>query len=368
MRFQTDRLKMMFIVFLISGVTFELSAEAPVVGKYSDLGSALSEFAARNSGRANITADMGLNWSEAYIGELISFPPHYGFGGSVALNSFGANFMNSFLVDNLGASEIKPLFAKKIFFPSYVAEMRIGGFRGVPFDIGLKAGFLPSVIPLPLFSDFKYDNFQFGGDLRYNIAKSYYTGFMMSLGFGINYVSGFLELEGYNGVWSESGGAAGGTPSSTVLKSNGSKLRIKWDDVAFNAKLILQKGFRTWGVTFFGGIVGGYGLSSSSLGLIGEGFSWNNTKVADMTGTNMQEVQDKLNSIVGSESQWMVSNSLGEFGLTGKVTANAVDFHCYEGIAFDLDNDWHIQLALVMDFISLEYGFVLGFRWQQKRL
>lgn len=340
--------------------TFGQSPPA-VDGKYSDIAAAFKTFSDVSAGRANVTADIGLNWSDAYIGELISYPPHYGFGGSIGLNSMKASAFNNMLENTMGLEAVTPLFSDKHFYPTYLAEMRLGGFRDIPFDVGFKVGWLPSFIPMPLFRDFAYDNLQAGFDLRFNVLSTW-TGFRISVGGSFNYLKGFLEYSNYRQKWSDDGSGAG-----QVFDPGGTKFRLTWETTAFNAKVIFEKSFRLLGFTLFGGIIAGYGLGSTGMAFVGDGFSWNGQKYTDMKSAEYKNVEDGMAGKIGNGSEWKIDKIGDDIALSGKISANAVDFHTYEGIAFDFDSDWHIQLALIFDLANLEYGFMFGFRWQQRQ-
>jgi hypothetical protein len=349
----------------VSGVFAQQNPK--VVGKLSDIGSNLNDFAVHNGGRLNITADMGSNWSDIYIGELIHFPPHYGFGFSLAMNGIKAVHLNNLLDDTLGISKMTPIFADKQFFPTYLVEMRIGGFRGAPFDVGIKAGFLPAIPIPPVFSDFKYFNMQFGGDFRWCLINSIWSGFRLSLGLAANYLDGYIDYEGYRTQWSDVG--QGGSAAWT-LDPAGSTMRIGWNTISFNLRLMFQKTFRGSGITLFGSVMAGYGITNTKIGFIGDaieaGGSGSISRIMDMNGAEMKQVENSLKSFVGNNSTWIIGNTDGKFSVMGTIPYGAIDLHSYEGIAFDFDNDWHVQLALVFDLWSLEYGLSMGFRWQKR--
>ena len=175
------------------------------VGKFADIGQMLGAFSKNNAGRLNISADMGLNWSDSYIGELIHIPPHFGFGLSLVMNGVKNDNFNRLLSETLGTPAIDAWFAQKQFFPNYLIECRIGGFRDLPFDIGLKVGYIPTVSFI--FSDYGYNNLQFGGDIRYNFLSSY-SGLKMSMSVGVGYVNGYFSKSDYNISWSPTGQAS----------------------------------------------------------------------------------------------------------------------------------------------------------------
>ncbi|MDR2467407.1 MAG: hypothetical protein LBD22_00410 [Spirochaetaceae bacterium] len=363
------------LLMLLNAETGFSQTEKWVRGRYQDIGTALFGFAENNAGRMNVTADMGLNWSEAYIGELISYPPHYGFGGTIGMNSFKSSVLNDMLDEALAINTIDPAFSGKHLYPTFLAEMRLGGFRSLPFDIGFKIGGLPTFLPLHFFGDFSYSNLQFGGDIRYNICQIY-TGFKASVGFGVNYLSGYIELSNYQQPWSDEGAnpPQGGTPNTTdVFNPQGAAFRLHWNTLSFSIKAIVQKSFRMLGFTLFGGVVAGYGFSESGVAFIGEnmlftpGTSGTPLRIYDMTGPDTRNLENVMRSKIGNVSSWTIGKISGDdFGMKGTMKVNSFAFHTYEGIALDLQNDWCVQFALIFDLWNLEYGLSIGFRWQQR--
>lgn len=348
---------MFFIILLGAFATSAVFAQSnpKVVGKSSDISDAFNDFAAANAGRMNSTAGIGLNWSEAYIGELISYPPHYGFGFTLGMNSMKSSVFKDLIVNTLGMPAVDTLFADKHFFSAYTIEMRLGGFRDYPFDIGFKVGWLPG---LPLFfGDFKYSNLQAGFDFRYNIL-SLWTGFKISWGLGFNYLNGYIELDSYNQKWD-------GTPE---FDPKGAKTRLVWDMINFNAQLIFQKSWRMLGITFFGGIIAGYGIGHTGIAFISENMTLGGNRIYDNPAQYSTYEDQMAGKIAGST--WVIDKLSGidsDFALTGKVSSNAIDFHTYEGISFDFQTDWHVQIGVLLDLANFEYGFMLGVRWQQQQ-
>lgn len=314
----------------------------------ADIGEAWSEFAEDNSGRLPVTADIGLGWSDAYIGELIDLPPHYGFGLTVGMNSVRMEKLNA-LTDALELPRLDALFAQKQFFPAYVLESRLGGFRDAPFDIGFKIGYLPALFPI--FGDLQYENLMFGGDMRYNINRGFFWAPKLSVGFGVNYLTGYFLQPGYTGSWGDVGGG-------------GSDLRITWNTVSFLAKLVASKSLLFDRVTLFIGLNGGVSISETGLALVGDTFTYQGAAVKDMTIGQYGGLESALGSM-GNGSEWEIKDNFGSFGAWGKISTTTVTLHTYEGVAFDFDNNTHLQLTMMFDLAHLEFGMSVGYRWQQ---
>ncbi|GAB1484410.1 hypothetical protein MASR2M78_32280 [Treponema sp.] len=78
---------------------------------------------------------IGLNWSDAYIGQIIALPPHFGVGIVGGATTIDAKDITSVLTD-LGYAEISGL-GDVLPIPAMAVEGRIGGFI-LPFDHGLR--------------------------------------------------------------------------------------------------------------------------------------------------------------------------------------------------------------------------------------
>ena len=334
------------------------------VGKFADIGQMLGAFSKNNAGRLNISADMGLNWSDSYIGELIHIPPHFGFGLSLVMNGVKNDNFNRLLSETLGTPAIDAWFAQKQFFPNYLIECRIGGFRDLPFDIGLKVGYIPTVSFI--FSDYGYNNLQFGGDIRYNFLSSY-SGLKMSMSVGVGYVNGYFSKSDYNISWSPTGQAS---PVTNVLDPKNSEMRVRWDTLSFSLKYLIGKTFRGGGFTIFGSAATGYGATSTGLRLIGENATWGGQAISNQNpSTAWKNIQDTLNSQVANGSQWNIGAGDGsKISIAGDIDNNVLALYGQAGIAFDFMNDIFFQLSGTFDFLNLEYGFALSFRWQQRSL
>lgn len=131
-------------------------------------------------------ASMGLNWSDAYIGQFFDAPPHFGVGLSAGATTIDVNPAT----DLLKSFDV-PYRLSFLPLPAYVVEGRLGGFI-IPFDIGVKFGALPDA---PLLADSGVDiNFLLAGaDFRYGLIKQGVALPNVSIGFGVNYLKGGIS-------------------------------------------------------------------------------------------------------------------------------------------------------------------------------
>lgn len=125
----------------------------------------------------------GVTWSDAYIGQFIGVPPHFGVGLATGVSRFRVAGLAKTL--KLVSSEL-PM--NELIFPTIALEGRIGGFI-LPFDIGLRFGFLPEV----QIKDIGLKYLHYGADIRYALLKQNLVLPNISLALGYYGTSGALS-------------------------------------------------------------------------------------------------------------------------------------------------------------------------------
>jgi hypothetical protein len=178
-------------------------------------------------------AGLGLNWSDAYIGQLLSVRPHLGIGVSAGVSSGNhgsfENFMNSFGVN------VSQVSSNMFLLPAGVVDIRLGGLV-LPFDLGFKIGKI---------DDFKMDTgmtlytlrrsyVMYGGDLRYALVKGGASLPKVSLGFGYTYLEGAVHT-------SMNGSRDFEIDSSKILTANDPSLAVFWNASVLDLKLHVSK-------------------------------------------------------------------------------------------------------------------------------
>jgi len=152
----------------------------------------VNEFAESMANALPFNSTMGLNWSDGYIGQITSVPPHFGIGISAGVTTmnfdsfkkmlelFGVTNMpfDSSMIQNMGFP-----------IPGYTVEGRIGGAI-LPFDIGLKFGYLPQDAVKSLMEDYGSKYMLLGADFRYSLLNKKILIPKLSIGLGFNYMEG----------------------------------------------------------------------------------------------------------------------------------------------------------------------------------
>ena len=123
---------------------------------------------------------IGLNWSDAHIGQLLGMPPRFGFGFSAGATTMDIDSIKGLLNQFGNFEELPELSGFPL--PGYAIEARIGGII-LPFDIGLKFGYLNMDI-----ETVNIDYMLFGGDFRYSLLDFRFLRF--SVGVGFNHLKG----------------------------------------------------------------------------------------------------------------------------------------------------------------------------------
>ncbi|MDR2842182.1 MAG: hypothetical protein LBV52_03155 [Spirochaetaceae bacterium] len=363
------RIYLLLLSVLTAVPAFSIDTGYGRIGKYSDIGGKWSAFSKDNSARLPVTGDLGLNWTENYVGPLIHFPPHFGFGITIGANTMDKHSLAG--LTTLLGKEIEPIvpiptFAENSqFYPNYLLEARIGGFRDYPFDIGFKVGYLPNVLP---FGDYKYGNLTVGADFRYAVVKDRGSVPGVTVSFGVDYNNGSFEQTGYSGSWSDDPDDLTLVNNNTI-SSEGSDLRITWDSLSFFLKAQISKGFFNRSVGAFAGAQVGYSITNSGLSLVGDDFTYDDgtgpIKVFDSNSATKDATLAALESM-GNGSSWKIkADFFDKNGAWGTMSGSAISFVPYAGVGFNFLNNTTFQITGMFDLINMEYGFSVGYRWVQ---
>ncbi len=195
----------------------------------SNLQNGLSSFVTNAPPSLPFAASAGLDWSDAYIGQLVdtSFPwVHLGVGFTGGVTSLPNSAINP-LLEALGQADVS-----SVGLPFTAFNLRLGGLVW-PFDMGLKIGFLP---PGLVANGLAYTYSSLGFDVRYNLLKDDLLWPNVSVGGGVNYMSA----------------VASGSYGNTVTYSDGqgntlildkTKLDMKLSSLEFEARAQVSKKF-----------------------------------------------------------------------------------------------------------------------------
>ena len=293
---------------------------------------------------------LGLNWSDAYIGQVFpGSPAHFGAGISVGLTTMEMAPIEN-LLGYLG-SDIS-LGWSKMPIPAYTVEGRIGGFS-FPFDIGLKFGYLPSLA----ISDITLNYLLVGGDIRYAVMDGMTNTARpnLSVGLGLNYLSG--------GV----GASIGGTQEISFDDYfTGYKYTILLDQPEMNLD------WHTFSLDLKAQISKTFSILTPYLGL-GGSYAWTSTGYSVNADVRMRRGSGAFNPIGQAEidtlNRYLQDAGLEPMdidakGISSIIENSAFNVRAYGGFSVNL-SAFRLDLTGLFNFLDQNLGVSLGFRFQK---
>ncbi|MBN2737514.1 MAG: hypothetical protein JXR70_11075 [Spirochaetales bacterium] len=218
---------------------------------YTEFKNAFEDFSETLAAALPFNSLIGLNWSDAYIGNF----PHFGAGLTVGLTTIPVAGLKSTLDTlNLGSDQFEILPV-----PAAMAEGRIGGFV-LPFDIGVKFGMLPPGFSIPVQNgNINIDYLITGFDVRFAVLKGMLLIPTISIGGGLNYLNAGISIPGIlNG-------------DVNLTEVGGQDLVLKDPDIAFGWETLTidAKAQASWSLLILNAYLGAgatYGLIAKAGG------------------------------------------------------------------------------------------------------
>ena len=298
--------------------------------QFSDFQNAFHDFAGGVASALPLDSSVGLNWSDAYIGQL----PHFGIGVTAGAATIPYSAVNKAIHAFGGVlpSNLSFLSSIGIPLPAYTVDVRIGGFI-LPFDIGLKFGYLP---PNAFSSSFSADYLLVGGDIRYALLKDSGLSPGLSVGVGYTYMRGAVSLPGVLGhsVTIASAQLPGG--STVNLGFTDPNLDFLWNTSVIDAKVQLSKTLLF--ITPYIGLGASYGISSAGGGM--------SAKMLVNGFAPTQSQIDQINQATGS------NYTLQNPGFAVKTSASGFSARAFGGFSFNI---FVLKIGL-----GAEYEFLSG--------
>ena len=341
----------------ISAITLALFASASLAFAQVDLkaiqdgADALSETLAP---ALPFNSTVGLNWSSAYIGQLVGIPPHFGVGvatGMTTVKVEGIADMLS-LIGNFslpsGIGDFLPL-------PAAVAEARIGGFI-LPFDLGLKVGYLPDSAKASLedlAGGLSVDYLLVGADVRYAHLKGNILLPAISLCVGFHYLKGGLgSTVGSEQDFSFSGG---GITHQLFLPAP--DIGLRWESKTIDLKAEISKGLLIF--TPYLGFGASYGISSAGYYLesdvqYSEDGGTTKTPISD---AKIAELKDAMNAA------GITPPDFSSTGISSDIEFSGWSFRAFGGLSLNIIV-LRLDLTGMYNIADGSYGGTLGVRFQ----
>ncbi|TVR88141.1 MAG: hypothetical protein EA428_12230 [Spirochaetaceae bacterium] len=302
------------------------------------------DFADGMAGALPLNSSIGLNWSDAYIGQLLRVPPNVGFGVSVGATTIPYAALKS-AADDLGADLPGIADTLGLPMPGYTVEARMGGIIW-PFDIGLKVGALPdSDLFLP--SGWELDYLLVGGDIRVPILHGRGPLPVVSAGVGFNYLRGGVTASGVLGdiTVAEVEYGTGGETANVVLTDP--KLEFEWSSRVLDFKLQASKRFFV--ITPYLGLGASYAWSEAGGGV-----------------KSSLDVQNISGGESAEDVKAAIRNQYPQFDTDGfAVTSDVTGFglRTFGGFSFNVLIA-RLDFTLMYDFLGQNLGATTGARIQ----
>ncbi len=303
---------------------------------YSDYKKGFQDFAEGVASALPLNAAIGLNWSDAYIGNF----PHFGLGltvGAAAVPWSAFEKVDSMLGGDISSeySAIKDYGAP---IPAIAVEGRIGGFI-LPFDVGVKVGFLPDGSKALLPSGVTADYLMFGGDVRYALLKGGAVMPKLMVGAGYTYLKGSVGMaDAVAGSSFDVGGYE--------IESTTSDLTFDWEASVIDLKAQISKGFLV--LTPYLGVGASLAVAEAGGGLDGKV----TVDGADATPAQIAAIEAITGEDFDPNKGFFVTSS-----------ENGWSFRLYGGVSVNL---WILKVDLtgMYNLVSGNYGASVSGRIQ----
>ena len=319
---------------------------------FSTFQTALGNFAQGAANSLPFNALVGLNWSDAYIGQLIALPPHLGFGvtaGATLMPIDSVSAMLTTLKIDLSNGPLAPLQQWGIPIPAYTIDARIGGIV-LPFDIGVKFGYIPEGFVQKTFNlpvDVNY--LMAGADFRFALVKENIILPNISVGAGYTIMRGSVLVPGLLGNNVTVSNFKVGTDTYTLGFTDPS-LSVGWTTNVLDLKAQISKSLLI--ITPYLGVGASLGLSSVDGGV------QTNLTINGAAATQAQI--DSLNALLTAAGQPQLSTQ----GFTVGASAPAGwAFRVFGGASLNI-LILKIDVGAMYNFISGSLGATVGVRLQ----
>jgi len=328
-------MKIGILTFLFSlSVSFSAFSQTSL----ADLERTAGEFSSTLARSLPLNASLGLNWSDAHIGQFFpSIPPSFGVGFSAGFTTMNLpameNLATLFGFQGIGSS------IERFPFPAWAAEARIGGFFGLPFDVGFKVGVLPDVGG----NNWDINYTLIGGDIRYAVLNRRFLP-TVSVGVGFNYLRGGIGGRGSGSGETFTFDVNGNT--QTVDLGGRPNVSLNWRTFSLDAKAQVSQSFII-ATPFFG---------------VGWSFAWSragyevgapNMNITTTGGVTEDEVRDFLNDRGINPRR----------GLSSHVDDQDFNFRLFGGVGLNLVV-FRLDFTGMMCLRDQNYGASIGFRFQ----
>jgi hypothetical protein len=313
---------------------------------------AFSQFATDVANSLPFNASIGLNWSDAYIGQLLDVPPHFGAGVSLGATTIPSASVTTMLgptgLNLTLPAEVAQYIQYGVPIPAYTVEGRIGGFL-LPFDIGLKVGYIPPGTLQSWGIPVDVNYLLAGADVRFALLQDSGIIPAVSVGAGYTYMRGSVSVPGLlgSGIDITNINAPGGPYAISLTDP---ALNFTWATNVIDLKAQVSKNLLIF--TPYLGAGASYGISSAGGGVT-------STLLINGSAPTQQQIDDITAYL---ESQGMTVD-LSDQGFLIQAAANGWSFRAFGGISMNL-LILKLDLTGMYNFLSGDFGASVGLRVQ----
>ncbi len=289
-----------------------------------------------------MNSTIGLNWSDAYIGQLLPIPS-LGLGITTGVTTIPLGVLED-LVEDLGLDSgdaLGDLPGLGIPLPGYAVDARIGGLI-LPFDVGIKLGLLPEVEV----GDVKAEYTNFGLDVRYALLEGGIVMPKLSVGVGYNYLAGRISAP--LGIGDTEISSVEYEGDTYILALTDPNIDFDWTANVLDFKVQVSK-------QFF--------VIEPHLGL-GASYGWAKTNSGfDTEVTVLDENGDPAPGVSASDLGKIAGVSIDDKGLSISTEENPFAIRLFGGASLNLPFV-RFDLGGMYNFNSGALGATLGARFQ----
>jgi hypothetical protein len=313
---------------------------------FSEFQTDFQAFAGEIANALPFNASIGNNWSDAYIGQLIGMPPHFGAGVTAGATTIPISAVTN-LMAALGVTLPSDLsWTQNVGFPvpAATAEARIGGFL-LPFDLGLKVGYIdPTWLgSLP----FTVDYLLVGGDVRFALVKEDILLPAISVGAGYTFMHGRIGIAGLLPGGITIGSFTFPDSSTHTLGFTNPSLNFAWDTNVIDLKVQISKSLLI--ITPYLGLGASWGISSAGGGLSSQ-------MTVDGSPVTQSQI-DQINQVTGQ------SITLSNPAVIVQSSVQGWSFRAWGGLSLNIFV-LRLDLNAMYDITSGALGASLGARIQ----
>ena len=358
------------LVLIFAGVSVATTAFASdLPDPFANIGivEGFEEFANEAANSLPMNSMIGLQWSDAYIGQLLRIPPNLGMGVAFGVTTMPVSAMQTAIdafgfIDKNIEDELGRVVGAGLPLPGGVIDARVGGYL-LPFDVGLKVGTLPEIST----NSFEYDYLLLGGDVRYRVFDGPLMIPTISVGAGVNHLRGALRLPGVLGDdinlanidLPNNASDLSSTETYDISLSDPS-LEFSWQTTVYELKaqastnLLILTPYAGAGLSLASSTAGG--RIASSINVSNE----NGDALDEEQTARLQEAYDEWRK---QDPSLPAIDFTGETGIGALGTATGWGLRMYGGTSVNL-LFFKIDLSAMYDLIGKNLGANIGLRFQ----